>query len=227
MNQIATTPKPPPESSLLVALATEHGIEPAKLKSALRDSIFRGATDAELLILVKISLRYHLDPFAREIYGIKKSGGGMIPVVSVDGWIKLITRCPDYDGMDFIEGPEELISDTSTKKCPAWIECRIYFRDQSHPVAVREYLEECYVAPRGQNAYDGPWQTHPRRMLRWKALSQCGRVACGLSGIYDPDEAMRIQMATGNRSQITIQPELPPDSVEDESEPSPLDPSND
>ena len=36
------------------------------------------------------------------------------------------------------------------------------------------------------------WITHPRRMLRHKALVQCARVAFGLSDIFDPDEVSRV-----------------------------------
>ena len=38
----------------------------------------------------------------------------------------------------------------------------------------------------------GPWKTHPKRMLRHKAMIQCARLAFGFTGIYDQDEADRI-----------------------------------
>lgn len=38
----------------------------------------------------------------------------------------------------------------------------------------------------------GPWASHPRRMLRHKAMIQCARLAFGFGGIYDQDEAERI-----------------------------------
>lgn len=37
-----------------------------------------------------------------------------------------------------------------------------------------------------------PWKTHPKRMMRHKAMIQCARLAFGLAGIYDQDEAERI-----------------------------------
>ena len=44
----------------------------------------------------------------------------------------------------------------------------------------------------------GPWQSHPRRMLRHKAMIQCARLAFGYGGIYDQDEAERItEVKTG------------------------------
>ncbi len=38
----------------------------------------------------------------------------------------------------------------------------------------------------------GPWQTHPKRFSRHKAMIQCARMAFGFGGIYDQDEAERI-----------------------------------
>jgi len=45
----------------------------------------------------------------------------------------------------------------------------------------------------------GPWKSHPRRMLRHKALIQCARLAFGYTGIYDEDEAQRITEAQQER----------------------------
>src|SRR5580765_7172723 len=83
--------------------------------------------------------------------------------------------------MDF-----ELTQDTAT--------CIIYRKDRSHPTRITEYLAEC---TRGTD----PWKSHPRRMLRHKALIQCARLAFGFAGIYDHDEGERI---------IDVTPELLP-----------------
>ena len=37
--------------------------------------------------------------------------------------------------------------------------------------------------------------THPRRMLRHKAMVQCARACFGLGGVYEPDEAERVSTA--------------------------------
>jgi hypothetical protein len=63
--------------------------------------------------------------------------------------------------------------------------CIIFRKDRSHPTRVTEYLSEC---KRGVK----PWQTHPKRMLRHKAMIQCARLAFGYVGIFDQDEAERI-----------------------------------
>jgi hypothetical protein len=64
--------------------------------------------------------------------------------------------------------------------------CIIFRKDRSHPIRVTEFMAEC------RRANVGPWASHPRRMLRHKAMIQCARIAFGYGGIYDQDEAERI-----------------------------------
>ena len=66
--------------------------------------------------------------------------------------------------------------------------CRIYRKDRSHPIVVTEYMDEC-------RRNTQPWKSHPRRMLRHKAMIQAARLAFGFTGIYDEDEAERIKDA--------------------------------
>jgi hypothetical protein len=94
-------------------------------------------------------------------------------VVGVDGWSRIINGHPQFDGMDF-------------EQDEATCTCIIYRKDRSHPVRVTEYMAEC------RRANVGPWQSHPKRMLRHKAMIQCARIAFGYAGIYDQDEAERI-----------------------------------
>ena len=64
--------------------------------------------------------------------------------------------------------------------------CTIYRKDRSKPIVVTEFLQECLK----QNS--PAWKSHPKRMLRHKAMIQCARLAFGFTGIYDQDEAERI-----------------------------------
>ena len=53
---------------------------------------------------------------------------------------------------------------------------------------ITEYFEEVSRAT-------DPWKSHPRRMLRHKAIIQCARVAFAFTGIKDEDEAEVITAA--------------------------------
>ncbi len=106
--------------------------------------------------------------------------GGIVPVVSVDGWARIINEHPQMDGMDF-EGPDDGASLT----------CSIHRKDRTHPTKITEYMTEVRRDTQ-------PWKSHPRRMLRHKTVIQCARLAFGFAGIYDEDEAERIVEASKN-----------------------------
>ena len=71
---------------------------------------------------------------------------------------------------------------------PLYIECTIYRKDRKVATSIREYMYEAHTS-------QGAWLTHPRRMLRHKAMVQCARACFGLGGVYEPDEAERVNSA--------------------------------
>jgi hypothetical protein len=167
--------------SPILALAKRLGARddaPAFL-SSLRKVAFpteKGGTvtDEQLFALVVVANQYQLNPFTRELYAFPAKGGGIVPILSVDGWARIINEHPACDGLEFVEAEDG-----------SWVECIIYRKDRAHPTRVREWLAECKRPTE-------PWTKWPRRMLRHKAMIQCARVAFGFSGIYDPDEGGRI-----------------------------------
>lgn len=148
-----------------------QGVDEQHLKHTLTNTVFKGANDEQLVTLMIVANQYKLNPFTKEIYAFP-SKGGITPIVSVDGWARIINDNPLTDGIQF-----EQDADSCT--------CKIYRKDRTHPTIVTEYLDEC-------KGTSDPWKKYPKRMLRHKALIQCARVAFGFSGIYDEDEAKRI-----------------------------------
>lgn len=156
-------------------------------------------TDEQMSALLIVADQYGLNPFTKEIFAYPDKQNGIVPVVSVDGWSRIINQHPDMDGLEFIYS-DDLIDLPDAKPCSAWIECVIYRKDRTHPVRIKEFLDEVYRPPfEGTNqktgaSYktSGPWQSHTKRMLRHKSLIQCSRIAFGFVGIYDQDEAERI-----------------------------------
>lgn len=145
-----------------------------ELVAVLKATAFRGqVSDAQMTALLVVANQYGLNPWTKEIYAFPDKNNGIVPVVGVDGWSRIINSHAQFDGMDF---------EQDEQSCT----CSIYRKDRSRPVRVTEYMAEC----RRSNA--GPWQSHPRRMLRHKAMIQCARLAFGFVGIYEQDEAERI-----------------------------------
>lgn len=170
---------PPPRTSLVLRTAERFGVDAGRLLPTLKATCFKGptqASDEQMMALLIVAEQYHLNPFTKELFAFPDKGG-IVPVVSVDGWARIINEHPQLDGLEF-----EYSGDGAALACTAII----WRKDRSHPIRVTEHLSEC----RRDNA--PPWKSHPRRMLRHKALIQCARVAFGFAGIYDEDEAANI-----------------------------------
>lgn len=143
------------------------------LTAVLKATAFKGqVSDAQMSALLIVASQYGLNPWTKEIYAFPDQNNGIVPVVGVDGWSRIINSHPQFDGMDFVQDDESCT-------------CVIYRKDRNHPVKVTEYLSECKRPVK-------PWQSHPKRMLRHKSLIQCARLAFGYVGIFDQDEAERI-----------------------------------
>ena len=159
-------------NQLMVQMAGRFNVPESQMLQTLKATAFKGnVSDAQMTALLIVANQYGLNPWTKEIYAFPDKGG-IVPVVGVDGWSRIINENPQFDGMDF---------EQDEQSCT----CRIYRKDRSHPVAVTEYMSEC-------NRSTQPWKSHPKRMLRHKALIQCARLAFGYTGIFDEDEAERI-----------------------------------
>lgn len=190
--------QPTQESATLIERAVmRSGMSYENFVRVLTQTAFSGLvawTQADLERLLATAERYELNPLNREIFAMSARTRNfdttseswnepILLVVGVDGWCKILNTHPAFDGVTFCESNSD---DLTSNLAPAWMSCSIHRKDRSMPITVTEYFHEVrtdHIA----------WATHPRRMLRHKALVQCARVAFGLTGIVDPDEARRIQ----------------------------------
>ena len=175
MTSLPTTTKP----KLIERFAERYGVEPTQLMDTLKATAFRTekpASNEQMMALLVVAEQYSLNPWTKELFAFPDKQSGIVPVVSVDGWSRICNEHPQFDGVEF------RYSDTAEIE---WIECIIYRKDREHPTVAREYLAEC-------KRNTSPWNSHPRRMLRHKAMIQAARLAFGFAGIYDKDEAERI-----------------------------------
>ena len=178
-----------------LAAKLDMGTDGSDLIETLKATAFKGeVSNAQMTALMVVANQYGLNPWTKEIYAFPDKNNGIVPVVGVDGWARIINDNPQFDGMDFAQSDEMVRMPGANSDAPAWIECAMYRKDRARPVIIREYLDETYREPfKGKfGPVIGPWQTHPKRFLRHKAMIQCARMAFGYGGIYDQDEAERI-----------------------------------
>jgi phage recombination protein Bet len=171
--------KPQQKLSLVAAMAAKFAMEPRPFLDAVKSTVFpdqgRNATDAQVAAFLAVAHEYGLNPFTRELFAFPTKGGGICPIVSIDGWVSLIVRHPQYNGM-------ELKFDMGQDGKPISCTCTIFRKDIEHSVPITEYFAEC-------RRNTEPWNQMPMRMLRHKSIKEAGRVTFGFSGIMDEDEA--------------------------------------
>jgi phage recombination protein Bet len=179
MNQVTDfAAKPNRQSSLLAIMAERYHMDPTTFANTVRKTAMpSNATNEEFAAFMMVAKEYNLNPILKEIHAFPKKGGGIQPVVSIDGWVSLINQQKDLDGYSFEwthDDKGELVS----------CKCIMHRKDRKYPVVVEEFLVECYRPT-------DPWKMK-HRMLRHKALIQAARYAFGFAGVMDEDEAAKI-----------------------------------
>lgn len=171
--------------SVLMTMAGRFGMEPKAFESTVKQTVMpnkgRNVSNEEFASFLLVAKEYDLNPLVKEIYAFPSKAGGIQPIVSIDGWVNMINKHEQLDGIEF--------KDIQNNGQLEAIECRIFRKDRSHPIIALEYMSEC-------KRNTEPWNKWPRRMLRHKALIQCARYAFGFSGIVDPDEGERFKDVT-------------------------------
>jgi len=162
---------------VVAKMAERFEMTPAEFERTVRATVCpSNITNEQFVAFLMVAKEYNLNPITKQIYAFP-SKGGIVPIVSIDGWLRVINENPQFDGMEFVDNviDGKLFS----------ITCRMYRKDRARPTEVTEYMGECV-----RNT--DTWKQWPARMLRHKATIQAARYAFGLSGIYDEDEAQRM-----------------------------------
>lgn len=153
----------------LIECARQLDLDQEELSAWL--NLQAGTPDKTLLCLLRSAKDHRLDPLKNEILITQYDQLHQVSI-SVDGWIKLIHRHPNFAGLTFAESSEKV------GELPIWMECTIYRDNLTIPTTIREYYAEV-------KAETSIWQKMPRRMLRHRTLAQCARVAIGIAPIDD------------------------------------------
>lgn len=197
---LALAPKPP---GLVERTAQRVGVDADKLLATLKATAFKTGSEKtvsneQMLALLAVAERHRLDPFTKEIYAYPDKGGGIVPVIGLDGWVRKMNEHPQFDGFTFAYDAKEQAGT-----------CVVYRKDRKHPTEITEYVSEC-------RRETDPWKRQPRRMIRNRAIVQAARLAFGFAGLHDDDEAQAIVYgepastpSAASRVRAALRPEAP------------------
>lgn len=174
----------------LEAMASRLNVSPAGLKDTLVKTVFSACkTEAEFIALVIVSNTYNLNPLTKEIYAFPKKGGGIMPMVAYDGWIRIMNDHPQFDGIEF----NHTLDDKGNIVAAEGV---IYRKDRSRPTKKLVYLKEF-------KKNTEPWNNSPSHMLDVRCLCHTVRIAFGINAGVEGEEFDGAMIDGGN---LAVQP---------------------
>ena len=161
-----------------------------EMKSALqvvKDALAPDLTDSELTLFAMVAQRSGLDPFAKQIYAVKRKGRVTFQT-GIDGLRSIAERTGGFDGSDEPQYGEPCDCGKAPKPHPVSARVTVYRvrngerRGQSATAHFHEYMPD--------GGQDFQWQKMPRLMLGKCAEALALRKAFPyvLSDIYTPEE---------------------------------------
>lgn len=129
----------------------------------VRDTLAPDLTPGELHLFAMVAVRSGLDPFARQIFAVKRAGKMTIQT-GIDGYRSIAARTGEYDGQDEPTfGPDCECGKGS--KHPESSTVRVYRKSMSRGVAATAYWHEYCPDPGPSGRGDQMWRKMPHVML--------------------------------------------------------------
>lgn len=159
-------------TELINALGLKTGFD--EFYTIIKAQCFGGKdpSHAHLSSFLVLASTYKLNPLLKEIYAFP-SGGGIQPIISIDGWLKIAHSSGKLRGIK-----HDVIFDKDNNVTA--VKCTLSVKDWDFPVETLELMSE--------NKRNTPtWKQYPLRMLKHRATTQAIRMAFNVNAMLEDE----------------------------------------
>ena len=143
--------------------------QPAMIET-IRQTVCKGATDAQFRMFIEVCRGSGLNPFLREIWFVPSVG----IMAGRDGYLAVANKDPQFDGMETRVERDE-------KNVPIKATCTVWRKDRGHPIICEAYYNEYKKS-------SGVWQQYPSAMISKVAEVLALKRSFAINGVVTEEE---------------------------------------
>jgi len=143
--------------------------QPAMIET-IRQTVCKGATDAQFRMFIEVCRGSGLNPFLREIWFVPSVG----IMAGRDGYLAVANKHPQFDGMETRVERDE-------KNVPIKATCTVWRKDRGHPIICEAYYNEYKKA-------SGVWSQYPSAMISKVAEVLSLKRSFAINGVVTEEE---------------------------------------
>lgn len=180
------------QTSVSERLAEKYGTDKARFYNIVKTTCkMEKATNEQFEAFLMMAEKYDLNPIMKQMWAYPDRNGGIMTMVSLDGWITIVNSRPEYDGY-------ETRVQLDDKGKPISATCTMWRKDRSRPTTKTIYTSEW------SKSTSPVWQSMPIHFIEMRAFIQCARMCFNISGIND-DEVMPLDLSAKYQETITLE----------------------
>src|SRR6185312_14872260 len=121
--------------------------ESREMVETLKQTVAKGATDAQFKMFIEVCKGTGLNPFLKEIWFVPSVG----VMAGRDGYLRVANDHPMFDGM-------ETRVERNDNNVPIKAVCTVWRKDRNHPIVCEAFFSE-------YRKNGNVWQTYPSAMI--------------------------------------------------------------
>ncbi|HKE24964.1 MAG TPA: RecT family recombinase [Bryobacteraceae bacterium] len=145
----------------------------------IKDTICRGASDAQLRMFLEVCRRTGLDPFLKEVWYVAEKN---LIMAGRDGYLRIANQHAAFDGIETRVERDE-------RGVPIKAVCTVWRKDRNHPTISEAYYSEYKKAA-------SVWQQYPSAMISKVAEVLALKRSFAINGVVTEEEIGSEEPAT-------------------------------